>query len=34
MSFVQNMLLGAWREMAPEGIDDLALQAGIAPTLL
>ncbi len=34
MSFVQNMLMGARRVMAPEGIDDLALKAGIAPTLL
>ncbi len=34
MSFVQNMLMGARRVLAPDDIDDLVLQAGIAPTLL
>jgi AraC-like DNA-binding protein len=34
MSFVQNMLMGARRSLAPDAIDDLVLQAGIAPTLL
>ena len=34
MSFVQNMLMGARRALAPDAIDALVLQAGIAPTLL
>ena len=34
MSFVQNLLMGATRMLAPETIDDLLRQAGIAPTLL
>lgn len=34
MSFVQNLLMGATRTRAPEAIDDLLSQAGIAPTLL
>lgn len=34
MSFVQNLLMGATRMLAPEAVDELLRQAGIAPTLL
>jgi AraC-like DNA-binding protein len=34
MSFVQNLLSGAKRVLAPQAIDDLVRQAGVAPTLL
>ncbi|MHB8949036.1 MAG: hypothetical protein ACYC4S_08235 [Rhodoferax sp.] len=34
MSFVQNLLVGAARMLAPDAIDALLRQAGIAPTLL
>jgi AraC-like DNA-binding protein len=34
MSFVQNMLMGARRSLAPKSIDALVLTAGIAPALL
>ncbi len=34
MSFVQNMLMGARRSLAPQNVDALVLTAGIAPTLL
>ena len=34
MSFVQNLLMGATRMLAPDAIDELLRQAGIAPRLL